>query len=105
MLDEHAEARRLTAAMSAGAERLESGDARARDDVARSALAYAALLRDHIAKEDRVLFPMAGATIRDTAAAEMAAVFERLERVEAAQRLHERYRALAEALEREASLR
>jgi len=39
MLEEHAEGRRLTAAMRVGAERLQQGDEGARDGVARSALA------------------------------------------------------------------
>ena len=53
MLEEHAEARQLAAAMRAGAERMESGETGAHDDVARSALGYVALLRMHIEKEDQ----------------------------------------------------
>ena len=104
MLEEHAEARQLTAAMRAGAERMESGDTSAHDDVARSALGYVALLRMHIAKEDEAFFPMADDAIQGPARTAIAEEFERIEREEVGQGVHERYLALAAELEREASL-
>jgi hemerythrin-like domain-containing protein len=104
MLEEHAEARQLTAAMRAGAERMESGDADAHEEVARSALGYVALLRMHIAKEDQAFFPMAEDAIQGSAREEIAEAFERIEREEVAQGVHERYLSLAASLEREASL-
>lgn len=104
MLEEHVEGRRLTAAMRSGAERMQSGDAGAHDDVARSALDYVALLRAHIAKEDQAVFPMADDAIRGRARTEIAEAFERIEREEAGQGIHERYLALAASLEKEAAL-
>ena len=104
MLEEHAEARQLTAAMRAGAERMESGEADAHEDVARSALGYVALLRIHIAKEDQGFFPMADDAIQGRAREEIGEAFERVEREEVDQGIHERYLALAASLEREASL-
>ncbi|HSQ59108.1 MAG TPA: hemerythrin domain-containing protein, partial [Acidobacteriota bacterium] len=101
MLFEHEEGRRFTAAMRAGAERLQAGDAGARDEVVRNALRYVALLRDHIAKENHVLFPMADQAIRGSAAATMADSFEEIERQEKG--AHGRYIALAADLEKEAA--
>lgn len=59
MLEEHVEARALTRALRDAARRLAGGDASAATDVVSNARRYAALIRDHIAKEDEVLFPMA----------------------------------------------
>ncbi|HEU4333054.1 MAG TPA: hemerythrin domain-containing protein [Candidatus Eisenbacteria bacterium] len=101
MLFEHEEGRRFTAAMRAGAERLKAGDAGARDEVVRNARGYVELLRDHIAKENNVLFPMADQVIRGGAAAKMTESFEEIEREE--QGDHDRYLALAADLEQEAS--
>ena len=103
MLHEHEEGRRLNAAMRAGAERMSAGDARAKEDVAQSALAYVALLRGHIAKEDGVLFPMADQAIRGRAAEHVLEEFEKVEREETGQGVHRRYLDLAASLEREAS--
>lgn len=63
MLAEHEEGRRLTRAMREAAEHLAAGDATAAAQVSANALGYVALLRDHIAKEDGVLFPMSGQII------------------------------------------
>jgi hemerythrin-like domain-containing protein len=101
MLFEHEEGRRYTAAMRASAERLKSGDASASDEVSRNALRYVALLRNHIAKENNVLFPMADQVIRGDAAAKMTESFEEIERQE--QGDHDRYLALAATLEQEAA--
>lgn len=101
MLFEHEEGRRFTAAMRAGAERLKSGDAGARDEIVRSARGYVDLLRGHIMKENHVLFPMADQMIRGGAATKMAESFEEIERQE--QGDHDRYIALAADLEKEAA--
>lgn len=59
MLDDHEQGRRLTRAILEGTERAQHGDATAMRQVRQSALDYVALLREHIQKEDHVLFPMA----------------------------------------------
>jgi hemerythrin-like domain-containing protein len=101
MLAEHEEGRRLTHGMRAAAERLAAGDEAARGEVARNALGYVQLLRQHIAKEDGVLFPMADRAVRDPARTELESAFERLAREEAAQGVHEKYLRLAKSLEAE----
>ena len=56
MLAEHEEARRITRGLRAAAERMRAGDATAATEARRKASEYAALLRQHIMKEDHVLF-------------------------------------------------
>lgn len=102
MLADHEEGRRLTRAMRSAAEELLAGDASARAQVRRNALGYAALLRQHIAIEDRMLFPMADQVIQAAKQAEIAEAFERVEHEEIGEGVHEKYGRLAEALEREA---
>jgi len=101
MLAEHQEGRDLTAAMRLATRQLQAGDPTARRDLATAARRYAALLRAHIAKEDEVLFPLADRVIPP---AEQDRVFERFEQVEHEETgagVHERYLALADALQRE----
>jgi hemerythrin-like domain-containing protein len=103
MLSEHEMGRAYTRGMAEAAGRLADGDQSARADVIRNARGYAALLRQHIAKENQVLFPMANQVIP---AAEHAGVFDDFEHVEHDETgagVHEKYLALAEALEREAT--
>ncbi|MFO1398277.1 MAG: hemerythrin domain-containing protein [Burkholderiales bacterium] len=59
MLAEHDRARALTAALADAAQRYAAGDPAAAADAAASARNYAALLAQHIRKEDGILFPMA----------------------------------------------
>jgi hemerythrin-like domain-containing protein len=99
MLAEHAEGRRLTQAMRAAAERLDAGQADQAAVVAQNALAYVALLRQHIAKEDGVLFPMADRVIPPEQRAEITTAFDHIEHVETGEGVHEKYLALADRLE------
>jgi hemerythrin-like domain-containing protein len=95
MLDEHeigrAEIRKMDAALSDG----EREGARAFCDAARS---YVELLRDHIAKEDNILFPMAESVLRDEDRAELLASFENVEHGELGSGTHEEMLSLANAL-------
>jgi hemerythrin-like domain-containing protein len=101
MLAEHEQGRAYTRGMRQAAERLQAGDEPARADVIRNARGYAALLRQHIAKEDGVLFPMADQVIPPAAQEQVAEDFEHIEHEETGAGVHEKYLALAEALERE----
>jgi hemerythrin-like domain-containing protein len=102
MLAEHEQGRAFTRGMREAAERLAAGDGTALAALVQNAQGYAGLLRQHISKEDQVLFPMADRVIP---AAEHAAVHEAFQHVEhddTGPGVHQRYLALAEALEREA---
>jgi hemerythrin-like domain-containing protein len=102
MLDEHEQGRALTRALRDAARRLQSGDAQARAQVVSNVRRYVALLRDHIAKEDEMLFPMAGEMLSPARQADLLEGFERVEREETGAGAHEKFHALAAKLEREA---
>lgn len=98
MLSEHNEARRFTQSLSEAAERLRRGDESAREDVITYALAYVRLLRQHIMKENHILFEMADSVIPASEHGEIEAGFEKVEREEIGPGAHEKYRALARSL-------
>ena len=102
MLYEHEQGRAFTRAMRAAALRLASESA-ARADVIANALGYASLLRQHIQKEDHILFPMADRVLPVEKQQQVADSFEQVEHEETGEGVHEKYLALADALEREAA--
>ena len=102
LMAEHEQGRVYTRGMREAADRLEAGDPAARDAVVHNALGYVALLRQHIAKENGVLFPMADEMIPLKKQDAVAVDFERVEHEETGEGVHGKYLALAEALEREA---
>jgi hemerythrin-like domain-containing protein len=59
MLMEHDQGREFVRAMEAAVMEAHSGSADACGAIAANALGYAALLRDHIGKEDEILYPLA----------------------------------------------
>jgi len=101
MLAEHEQARAYTRGMREAALRLQAGEPSARAEVVRNALGYVAILRPHILKEDRILYPMAERAIPAAGQADLVEDFERVEREETGAGVHEKYEALAEALEKE----
>ena len=101
MLNEHEQGRAYTHAMRAAAQRLAAGDPAAAVAVADNAEGYTALLRQHILKEDNILFPMAERFIPLVQQAQVAEDFEHVEHEETGAGVHEKYLALAEALEKE----
>ena len=105
MLMEHEQGRAFTRGMRAAAERLQSGESAATAEVLANARGYAALLRQHIQKEDGVLFPMADQVIPAEQHETIFEGFETVEHKEAGAGVHEKYLALAEKLETEAGLR
>ena len=101
MLSDHEAGRLFNRNMRTAAEQLAAGDQSASADIERNALGYARLLRQHIMKEDKVLFPMADHVIPTGKQTEVAAAFEHIEHEENGEGVHEKYLALAEALEQE----
>ena len=98
MLFEHGEGRRFTASLGEAAERLRRGDESAREDVITYALAYVRLLRQHIMKENHILFDMADRVIPEAEHGGIEAGFEKVEREELAPGVQQKYRALALSL-------
>jgi len=101
MLMEHERGRAFTRNIRDAARRLAAGDAGAARQVVANAKGYVALLRDHIAKEDEVLFPMADGLLSEERHEQVLQDFARIEREDAKAGAHERFLALAETLERE----
>lgn len=101
LLAEHEEGRRLSQRMRLAVERLQAGDRRARDAIIISATDYIKLLRQHIYKEDKVLFPMADQVVSTTQQEQILGAFDQFERDETGEEAHEKYFGLAERLEKE----
>ena len=104
MLTEHDMARTFTRGLLSAAERLAQGDQSAGQQVVRFARSYAALLRQHILKEDRILFPMANQIIPPENHNQVYLNFEKIEQEDTGEGVHEKYLALAESLEKESGV-
>jgi len=102
MLMEHEQGRVFTRGIRDAARTLEAGDDSARRELVSQARGYIALLRDHIAKEDEVLFPMAEELLSVAAQAEVLEAFGQAEREDGRGAVEELL-AVADRLEREAS--
>lgn len=101
MLYEHEMGRTYTRGLREAAIRLQKGDQSARADVISNATQYAQLLRQHITKEDTILFPMADHIIPENQHETVWDGFEHIEHEETGEGVHEKYLALAETLEKE----
>jgi hemerythrin-like domain-containing protein len=101
MLAEHEQGRLFTRAMREAAQRWTDGEATTVDTVIQNALGYANLLRQHIQKENNILFPMADRVIPLDRQAQVEIDFKRIEHEETGAGVHEKYLALAEKLEKE----
>ena len=100
MLLEHEQGRAFVRAMRAGVEKWQSGDNAGRTEVIKAANGYIDLLRAHIYKEDKILFPLADDAILWEEQEQIAKDFERIEHEETGEGVHEKYLALAEKLEK-----
>jgi len=98
MLHEHEVSRGHVRAVAGSAAAAAAGDADARALVVEHLTAYAGLLRQHIFKEDNILYPMADQAFSEADQAALAADFERVERDEIGAGVHETYAALAREL-------
>lgn len=102
MLEEHEQGRVFNRAMRDGARRLEAGEADALRQVVSNARGYVALLRDHIAKEDEMLFPMADELFSTPEHDAVMQGFEVMQRQDAVEGAPEKFHALAARLAEEA---
>jgi len=98
MLEEHTRGRELIGAMRDALSEWDADPARARAGFASSALAYAALLRDHIEKENTVLFVAADRLLSPSLDHELFEGFEEIERDRIGVGKHEEFHALMDAL-------
>lgn len=102
MLMEHEQGRTFTRGLRAGVKQWESGDEAARRSIVANANGYIALLRDHIMKEDQVLFPMADQILAPTQEAQVLRDYARVTEAASCDLSTGRYIALAARLEEEA---
>ncbi len=98
MLQEHALGREHVAAVRAALERTARGDPAARAIVRREALAYAELLRQHILKENEILFVLADRQMTAQDKQELWQKFQCAEHTAVPPGTHEKYVALAQEL-------
>lgn len=101
MLAEHAEGRRLAQGMRQATERFQAGDIRMRDTLVQTAKAYISLIRHHITKEDKVLFPMANKVIPVDQQETILSGFEPYDKDASGEGMHDKYYGLADRLEKE----
>lgn len=99
MLQEHEEGRALVRAMLDALARLEAGDDSAETGLFDSAGRYLRLLREHIEKEDEVLFRMADEVIPADEQTRLVQEFEEHEAKEMGSGVHEKYAKIATELE------
>lgn len=99
MLAEHEQGRAFTRAMKAGAEKWQAGDLAGKPEVIENANGYANLLRQHIYKEDNILFPMADKFIQPDDQLKLTRQFEGAVLEEQKYGIPQKYLALAESLE------
>jgi hemerythrin-like domain-containing protein len=100
MLAEHEQGRRLVGVMADHLDAAAEGDKVAEDTLRRAAANYIGLLRQHIQKEDHVLFVMADQIIGPEEQKLLLSVFDRAEQSNGNLGKHERYTAVADELTR-----
>ena len=98
MLTEHEQGRRLMREIAAVALAYTAGQAEARPRWSVAARGYAHLLRQHIAKENNVLFPMAEGLLSQTEQQELATGFAKVEEEKMGAGTHERLHTLMDKL-------
>lgn len=104
MLYEHDLGRGHMRAVADAIPRAAAGDAGAQEEVQRHLSDYIALLRDHIHKEDNILYPMADQLFLPEDQQELEEAFARVEREEIGEGVHERYHRLAHELQASAEV-
>jgi hemerythrin-like domain-containing protein len=99
MLHEHEQGRRFTAGFRAAAELMKTGESSAVTDVVRNVFDYVNLLREHIVKEENVLFPMAEQIIDGGTMQRVARDFEKIVMQDRENGTLAEYEALVEKLD------
>ena len=100
MLMEHDQGRAYVVGMEAAVQKTLDGLPGHESAIAENALAYAALLREHIGKEDDILYPLAERVIPEAMRGEIIAEYRRAEERTGSD-LSEQYRKLVEKYEQE----
>jgi len=96
MLYEHRLGRELVARLDEGLRALERGKDEAAAAILSACDEYVQLLRNHVAKENGVLFPMGESVVEIEDVAEVGGCYERVEEVEVGREVHERLERFVE---------
>jgi len=99
LLAEHEQGRAYVRVMAEAAARYAKGDQSAIATLIQSGRGYVILLRQHISKENGILFPMADQILSDTEQAQLVEEFEVIERERTGPGEHERYHHVLDELE------
>lgn len=99
MLVEHEEGRSYVSAMLMALSLVETGNEAAKESLVSSAQAYCRLLREHIEKEDEILFRMADEVISADQQKKLLALFAEHEAEQIGAGVHEKYLNIALELE------
>jgi hemerythrin-like domain-containing protein len=99
MLAEHEMGRTYVRAIAEAAQRYSQGDKRGAAGLVESGRSYVGLLRQHIAKEDGILFPMADRVLTEEEQTQLVEEFEVIEREKTGPGEHERYHHMLDELE------
>ena len=98
MLDEHEQGRKYVRSLADAAKDPELWQEQDRQRIRQAADGYAALLRQHIQKEDEILYPMAQSLLGDSSMDAIGIRFEQFEQKETGAGEHERLHALGDEL-------
>lgn len=98
MLAEHQHGRNRVKAVAEALNKAKNGDRQALKQVRENLAAYVKLLKEHISKEDNVLFAMADKVLTAKDQADIMAAFEKVEKEEIGEGTHEKYHKVAEEL-------
>jgi hemerythrin-like domain-containing protein len=98
MLSEHQHGRNRVKAVADALNKAKSGDRQALKQVRENLAAYVKLLKEHISKEDNVLFAMAEKVLTPKDQADIMAAFEKVEAEEMGEGTHEKYHKIAQEL-------
>ncbi len=96
MLKEHEQARSYVKGMKEALKNI--NDPKARKQFVENAWAYVHLLKQHIDKEDNILYPMAEQKLSEKMMERLLEEFDRVEREETGEGVHEKYHQLLHKL-------
>lgn len=103
MVKEHEFGREKLRAVAAALSRAGQGDMSAKDKIIEDLTGYINMLRDHIAKEDNILYPMGDKIFTEEDQNSLREAFEKVEKEEMGEGVHEKYHKLAHDLSEQRS--
>ncbi len=102
MLHEHELGRELVKKTAEALKKYSTGDVKATKELTGNLQQFIELLREHIDKEDNILYPMIESMLPEKEQKSLSHAFEKVEEEEMGEGTHEKYLKLAEEIEKEA---